>query len=100
MDTYKEKCKKEGRQIMDRQNTKWSKEISGKCEHDWQPVSFRFESQLLDSSGRVQIRQPDLANGRVYCVCMKCCSHTYIETGYVGYYINSPDILESDDNNE
>jgi hypothetical protein len=98
--TYNEKCKKEGRQIMDRQNTKWSEEIAGKCDHEWQPVSFRFETQLLDNSGRVQIRQPDLANGRVYCVCMKCCSHTYIETGYVGYYINSPDLLEDNDNAE
>lgn len=98
--TYSEKCKKEGVKWIDRQNTKWSEEIAGKCEHNWQPVSFRFESQLLDNSGRVQIRQPDLVNGRVYCVCMKCCSHTYIETGYVGYFINSPDLLEDNDNGE
>jgi hypothetical protein len=25
---------------------------------------------------------------------MKCCSHTYIETGWVGFYLNSPDDLE------
>jgi len=92
--TYIEKCKSEKRQIMDRQNTKWSETIAGKCKHKWQPISFVFEGQLLDKDGRVLIRQPDLANGRVYCVCMKCCSHTYIETGWIGYYINSPDLLE------
>jgi len=25
---------------------------------------------------------------------MKCCGHTYIETGYVGYYLNIPDLIE------
>ena len=92
--TYNEKCKQEGHTCMDRQNTKWKKEISDKCSHKWQPLSFVFETQLLDESGRVQIKQPDLANGRVYCVCMKCYSHTWVNTGYVGYYIGSPDLLE------
>ena len=77
-----------------RQNTKWSEEIAGKCEHEWQPVSFVFETQLLDQHGRVQIKAPDITSGRVFCVCMKCCSHTYLETGWVGYYIGSPDLLE------
>jgi len=56
------------------------------CEHEWQPISFRFESQMLDAAGRVLIRQPDLEEGRVYCVCMKCHTHTYIVTEFVGYY--------------
>lgn len=93
--TYNEKAKQEGREPIDRQNTKWSQEITAKCEHEWQPVSFAFETQLLDDQGRVKIRQPDLANGRVYCVCMKCLGHTYVRTGYVGYYIGSPDDLEA-----
>ena len=85
MDTYLEKLKKN--KYADRQNTKWAKEIAGKCKHEWQPVSFSFELETV----------PDLNKGRVYCVCMKCCSHSYIETGYVGYYLNSPDLLEEDD---
>ncbi len=92
--TYYEKKEKES-DSCDRQNTKWAREIVDKCKHKWQPISFRFETQMLDKDGRVLIRQPDLVNGKVYCVCMKCCSHTYINTGYVGYYINSPDLLES-----
>lgn len=80
----------------DRQNTKWMNEIAHKCEHKWQPVSFVFESQMLDKNGRVLVKQPDLSSGRVYCVCMKCLSHTYIETGWVGYYLGSPDLLEDE----
>ncbi len=95
MKTFEEKKKEVGCD-MDRQNTKWMVEIARKCNHDWKPVSFVFESQLLDKDGRVQIRQPDLTNGRVYCVCMKCCGHTHIETGYIGYYLNSPDLLEDE----
>ena len=95
METFEEKKKKHPTlTVMDRQNTKWAKEISGKCKHKWQPLSFIFETQLLDKEGRVRIKQPDLNNARIYCVCMKCCSHTYIETGYVGYFIGSPDLLE------
>ena len=84
----------EGRMVFDRQNTKWSEEIAGRCKHRWQPLSFVFETQMLDKDGRVLAKQPDLARGRVYCVCMKCCAHTYIETAWVGYYLNSPDLLE------
>ena len=80
-----------------RQNTKWSKEIAGKCKHKWQPISFVFETQMLDSSGRVLMKAPDINSGRVYCVCMKCYSHTYVKTGWVGYYIGSPDLLEEPD---
>jgi hypothetical protein len=80
--------------IYGRQNTFWAVEIAGKCDHDWQPVSFRFENQALDQNGRVQIRQPDLTDGRVYCVCMKCLSHTYVNTGFIGYILSSPDELE------
>jgi hypothetical protein len=60
------------------------------CEHAWQPVSFVFETELLTvQNGEIQpaIRQPDLHNGRVYCVCMKCASHTYIATQWINYYL-------------
>lgn len=60
-------------------------------EHRWVPVSFRFETQLLDESGRVRIRQPDLHEGRVYVVCMACRTHTYVETEWAGYYLGGPD---------
>lgn len=59
-------------------------------EHQWQPLSFVFETQLLDGSGRVVVRQPDLEKGRVYAVCMPCRSHTYVETAWVGYYLGYP----------
>ena len=54
-------------------------------DHRWQPVSFVFESQLLDREGRVLIRQPDLEGGRVYVVCMECRSHTYVATEWAGF---------------
>lgn len=60
--------------------------------HRWQPLSFVFESQLLDDSGRVIIRQPSTEEGRVYVVCMRCHSHTYIVTEWVGYYLAGPDL--------
>jgi hypothetical protein len=78
---------KNGIKYTDRQNTKWMEEIACKCKHTWQPLSFSFENGSI----------PDIARGRVYCVCMKCCSHTYIETGWVGFYLNSPDDLESEE---
>lgn len=59
-------------------------------EHQWQPLSFVFETQLLDRLGRVEVRQPDLEQGRVYAVCLPCRSHTYIETAWVGYYLGYP----------
>jgi len=59
-------------------------------EHRWQPVSFRFETQVLDQDGRVQIRQPDLEAGRVYLVCMECFAHTYMETEWAGFTIGGP----------
>lgn len=63
--------------------------------HTWQPVSFVFESQLLDGpSGRVIIRQPDTKAGRVYLVCMGCHSHTWIETEWTGAWIMSEEQLE------
>ena len=95
--TFKEKQNEYGKNwVGDRQNTKWYEEIAHKCKHKWQPLSFVFETQLLDPSGRVLIKAPDIASGRVYCVCMKCMSHTYVETGWVGYYIGSPDLLEEE----
>lgn len=55
------------------------------CDHDWMPISFAFETQLLDELGRVRVRQPDIEKGRVYLVCTGCASHTYQETSWVGY---------------
>lgn len=55
------------------------------CEHDWKPISFVYETQLLDSQGRVLIRQPDLDEARVYLVCLECASHTYLTTSWVGF---------------
>ena len=81
--TFREK-KKEGHLSCDRQNTKWEKEIAHKCDHDWKPVNIIIENGV----------QPNIVSARTYCVCMKCCSHTFIETGWVGYYIGSPDLLE------
>lgn len=60
----------------------------GEHEHRWQPVSFVFETQLLDPHGRVHVRQPDIERGRVYLVCMPCRQHTYIETTWAGYYLS------------
>ena len=62
-----------------------------KCKHKWQPLSFVFEDQLLGREGRVQIRQPDIDGGRVYCVCMKCKSHTYNVTSWIGFYLGDPE---------
>lgn len=67
-------------------------------EHQWQPVSFRFETQLLDPYGRVEIRQPNTDHGRVYMVCAPCRHHTYMETAWVGYQLGGPfqEALESE----
>ena len=86
--TYREKKKKNdeaGCYTIGRQNTLWDKEIKRKCEHDWKPISIIINPR----SG-----QPDITNARTYCVCMKCLSHTYVETAWAGYYIGSPDLLE------
>lgn len=89
--------KEQGNKGLSRQNTHWQRVIVRSCEHEWQPLSFVFESQLLDERGRVQIRQPDQNNARVYCVCMKCHAYTYITTAWVGYTLGGPDELEADD---
>jgi hypothetical protein len=60
-------------------------------EHHWQPVSFVFETQLLDDAGRVRVRQPDIKEGRVYVVCMACRTHTYVVTERAGYFLGGPD---------
>lgn len=65
--------------------------------HRWQPVSFVFETQLLDGEGRVRVRQPALEDGRVYVVCMECRSHTYVLTEWAGFYLGGPPSLEADD---
>ncbi|MEU7403825.1 hypothetical protein [Streptomyces sp. NPDC044948] len=64
--------------------------------HRWQPLSFVFETQLLDQDGRVLVRQPTIDGGRVYAVCMPCRSHTYIETSWVGYYLGRPYLEEEE----
>ncbi|MEU3899773.1 hypothetical protein [Streptomyces sp. NPDC045251] len=65
-------------------------------QHQWQPLSFVFETQLLDRDGRVLARQPAIDGGRVYAVCMPCRSHTYIETSWVGYYLGRPYLEEEE----
>ena len=68
----------------DRQNTVWAREIAHKCTHDWKPISM-----IVGENG-----YPNLTNARTYCICFNCHAHTYIETGYVGYFLGSPDDLE------
>ncbi|HET6636805.1 MAG TPA: hypothetical protein VFH77_17440 [Streptomyces sp.] len=65
--------------------------------HQWQPLSFVFETQLLDRQGRVLARQPDIEEGRVYAVCMPCRSHTYLVTAWVGYYLGYPFMEQEED---
>lgn len=65
--------------------------------HQWQPLSFVFETQMLDRDGRVMVRQPLIDDGRVYVVCMPCRSHTYIVTAWVGYYLGYPYMEEEED---
>lgn len=60
------------------------------CEHDWQPVSMVFETRLVDDApgggGRYRVMpQPDLKKGRVYLVCFRCASHTYMETSWANF---------------
>ncbi len=86
--TFEEKKKKEGSVCPDRQNTKWMIEIARKCKHKWQPVALVLHSGNSPES---------LTNNRTYCVCMKCRSHTYIETAWIGYFLGSPDDLENPD---
>ncbi len=81
----------------DRQNTHWRRRIVRNCKHKWQPLSFVFESQRLDALGRVVMRQPDLNQARVYCVCMKCLAHTYYTTAWAGFSLHGPDELEKED---
>ncbi|MFB6512082.1 hypothetical protein ACFCW4_02725 [Streptomyces virginiae] len=69
-------------------------------EHQWQPLSFVFETQMLDDSGRVVVRQPDIDRARVYAVCMPCRSHTYIETAWVGYFLGYPFMEEEQERND
>lgn len=65
--------------------------------HRWQPLSFVFETQLLDDQGRVQIRQPALHDGRVYVVCMECRCHTYVITEWAGFQLGGPPTLDEDE---
>ncbi len=65
--------------------------------HEWQPLSFVFETQLLDAEGRVNVRQPDTQRGRVYCVCMKCHQHTYIVTRWAGFFLPDPWVEDAEE---
>lgn len=67
------------------------------CEHEWNPLSFVFETQLLDDVGRVRVRQPDIKKGRVFLVCVKCASHTYMQTEWVGFRLEGSLDREPDD---
>lgn len=58
--------------------------------HKWEPLSFVFETQLLDPEGRVRVRQPAIDEGRVYCVCMRCHQHTYIVTKWANFFLSDP----------
>jgi hypothetical protein len=68
----------------------WLKKVARDCQHEWQPLSFVFESRLIDKDGRPIIFQPGLEHARVYCVCMKCAGHTYIETHWIGSFLGEP----------
>lgn len=70
------------------------------CKHKWQPLSFVFETEVLLSNAggiRPMVRQPATEGGRVYCVCMKCASHTYIATQWIGYYLGGDQAPSEDD---
>jgi hypothetical protein len=87
------------------------------CEHAWQPISFVFETELWTLRQRSpdsmlnlleppdirtgpkidivpQVRQPDPNQARVYCVCMKCASHTYIVTQFIDFYLGGDRPIE------
>lgn len=55
--------------------------------HGWQPLSFVFETQMLDDHGRVVMRQPAIQDARVYAVCMGCYTYTYLVAEWTGYYL-------------
>ena len=57
------------------------------CRHAWKPLSFAFETELRRPDGTLLARQPDVDEGRVYCVCRKCYRHTYFKTKWLGGYI-------------
>ncbi|URC18095.1 hypothetical protein QEO76_gp42 [Arthrobacter phage Cole] len=61
------------------------------CEHEWEPAGMVFETQLLDTRGRVQVRQPDLDEGRCYFICRACACHTYMATQWIGYRLHGAD---------
>ena len=84
--TFEEKKLEDCSCYIDRQNTLWNKEIKNKCKHDWKPVHLKFNTDANIPES--------LTNAKVYRICVKCCSYTYIEAGFAGFYINSPDILE------
>ncbi|MEV6036011.1 hypothetical protein AB0L65_32990 [Nonomuraea sp. NPDC052116] len=64
------------------------------AEHNWLPVSFRFETQLLDGWGRVDVRQPAINDGHVYFICMGCRSWSYMRFDYVGYQLGGPEDVD------
>ena len=76
--TYLEKIK-DNPYTVGRDGTIWKEKIARKCRHKWYPISI----------------EPNTAHNYCYLVCLKCCSYTYVETAFVGYYLNSPDLMEA-----
>ncbi len=66
------------------------------CDHKWKPLSFVFETR----GERPFAWQPDVEAGRVYCVCMKCASHTYVTTQWVGFYLGGDRCKEEEDDED
>ncbi|MEO3856155.1 hypothetical protein [Acrocarpospora sp. B8E8] len=86
------------RNYYDRQSNAKPRRDGGLCvdgkEHVWQPLSFRFETQVLDERGRVEIRQPDLIDAHVYCLCWGCRSWTYVSADWVGFQLGGPEQVD------
>ncbi len=53
------------------------------CDHEWQPVTFVCENQLLTDRGQVIVRQPDPTQAKCCVVCLKCATHSYMTTRFV-----------------
>ena len=85
METFREKQEKRpSSKYLDRQNTKWLVEIARECKHKWQPVMMHVDRAICPT------------NQRTYVICMECYSHSYIETGYIGFFLGSPCDLEEE----
>lgn len=57
----------------------------GKCHHRWHPVVLETTSRYWREDGTFyDVDQPHLENARVYLVCLKCATHTYMSTAWAG----------------